>query len=658
MAGGRGVAVGDVAMGEGGIGTTIAAFLKADGFTVEQPAPHCLAGERDQPGAPLERRFVWFTDPAAGIDPAPATLLEDFTAAQGVLDEHALGYYVTPSLAGLATTFRQAANAAGIRVRVPVQFFDTAYKDAADTGFGEGLGSDSSEVFRAFQRQGKMLSQTRVPQPFEAMSGLGNASGGFGGGADLLTHLVAEMSAPPTAPRLTVVLGNAGAGKSHLFAALFAELHARFLEEKRRQRQVTRPVLFLPDHIRGSPVATLDGLLEAVSATEAAATTRPTLMRFLNQAGFTTWMFDGLDEFFAGETDFVDTLQTSLAPTSRAQILICARDSLLTSSSVLRGLIDNHLGSGAVHLYELARWQRPAQRALAFVRHVGRLPAASDITDPKPVQAFLAKLDASPAGSDLASLPFYCALMLAPDASGSSMPADELDLVAAAVDGLVDREQAKLASGELGFRWDVFSGADNFVTVSELVEGWGPDAFTAIGDRERLLATLEQIGRSRLLELIEGLAHQMRTTVAYPNESKGLTTEEIEDLANYYLDVGVEPELELRILLAIVQLAFFGPGDAEGHVRFAHEIIADFLAGREAMRIIAANPASPDAIGQALGVRRDLDRSIFLRYLTRELRAEPELAASVRAHIEAGHVRERSAVGAGHLLAALNRAGV
>lgn len=654
----RRFARGDGAMGDGGLGRTIEAFLEADGFAVARPAAHCLAGLRDEPGAPPERRYVWFSDPEHGIEPAPAALLEDFAAARDALGDHALGYYVTPSLTGLATNFRQAAHAAGIRVRVPVQFFDTAYKDAADTGFGEGLGSDSSEVFRAFQRQGKALAQSRVPQPFEAMSGLGNAAGGFGVGPDLLAHLVAEMSAPPVAPRLTIVLGNAGAGKSYLFAALFAELHARFLDEKRRQRQVTRPVLFLPDHIRGSRVATLDGLLEAVSATEAAATTRPTLMRFLNTAGFTTWMFDGLDEFFAGETDFVDALQTSLDPASRAQILICARDSLLTSSSALRGLIDRNLGNGAVHLYELARWQRPAQRALAFVRQVGRLPGADEIANPPKVQAFLAKLDGSPAASDLASLPFYCDLMLAPDVLGQLAPTDELDLVAAAVDGLVDREQAKLETGELGFRWDVFSGADNFVTVTEVVDAWGPDAFNAVGDRERLLAMLEQIGRARLVELIEGLAHQMRTTVAYPNESKGLTTEEIEDLANYYLDVGVVPDLEPRILLAVVQLAFFGPGDANGHVRFAHEIIADFLAGREAMRIIAANSASSDSIGQALGVRRDLDRSIFLRYLTRELMAEPELAASVRAHIEAGRVRDRSAAGAGHLLAAMNGAGV
>lgn len=646
---------------DGQLGSLIEGFLAADGFAVERPAPYCLRGSRaGAAGEADERRYIWFSDPEHGVAPGEAALLQDFEAARAVLGPNALGFLVVPSLAGLSPAFRQQARSAGIGVRVPVQFFDTAYKSGvADAAFGEGQGAEAGEIFRSLERHGRDVAATRVAQPFERLTALGAAAAGFDSGPDILSVLRETMTAPRGTPLLTLVVGNAGAGKSHLFAALFADLYSRFMAAKRGLRTAARPIAFLPDHIREKQVATLDGLLGAVTATDAAAATSPALMRFLNGAGFTTWMFDGLDEVFAGESDFVAALEASLAPGSRSRILVCARDSLLTTSSALKGLIDRHIGDGRVEVFELARWQRPSQRALAYVRLVGRMPGAGETTDPADVAGFLSVLEASPAAAELATLPFYCDLMLEfPGGSESRTPRNELELLATAIDALIDREQAKLAAGELGFHWDVFAGSDTFVGLTDLVEAWGPEVFGAARDRERLLAALEEIGRGRLLELIEGLAHQIRTTVALPNASDGLDCEEIEDMANIYLDVGLKPDIEPRVLLALVQFAFFGPGTGEGRVRFSHEIVADFLAGREALRILGARPESPDSIAQALGVREDLDRSILLRYLVDALAREPELAATIRAHIEAGRVRERSAQGARHLLAAMQQAGL
>ncbi len=640
-----------------GLGKLIEGFLAADGFAVERPADHCFSGVRAEAGAAVQRRFVWFTDPEHGVAPDQAGLLADFAAAKGQLDAATQGFFVTPSLEGLAPAFRQQAATSGIGVRVPVQFFDTPYKADDDQAFGAGRGREARSVFDAYLRAHKNLDATRVAQPFETLSALGGTAGGFAAGEDLLAHLAAEMAGPPAGPRLTVVVGNAGAGKSMLFASLFASLNRHFAAAKKAQRTASRPVLFLPEHIRDMSVSNLDGLLDAVASTDAASATRPQLMRFLNGAGLTTWMFDGLDEFFAGETDFVDALTASLAPGSRAQTLICTRDSLLTSSSALRSLIDAHIGDGRVRLYELSRWQRPSQRALAYVRHEKRLPKPGETAEPPGVAQFLGLLDASPALQELATLPFYCDLLLGPGAEGRGLPRDELDLLGTVVDGLIDREAGKLAGGQLGFRWDVFSGAENFVEMADMVEAWGTDAFAAARDRERLLVALELPGRHRLVELIEALAHQMRMLVAYPNEVPGLGIEEIEDLANFYLDIGLDAALEPRVLLAVVQFAFFGPGDAEGNVRFAHEIVADYLAARQALRMIRANPDKPDAIGQALGARRDLDRSIVLRYLARELKAEPELAARVRGHVEGGRMREGYADNARLLVQALDAAG-
>ena len=640
-----------------GLAGRIAAFLEADGYTVEHRAPHCLAAERTGASG-TDRRFVWLIDPDHGVTPDEAGLLQDFAAASQVLDERSLGYLVVPSLTGLPTAFRQQANASGMAVRVPVQFFDTPYKSDDDGAFGAGRGSEARSVFEAFLREHGDLEKNRIPQPFTALSRLGHGEGGFGEGGDLLPLLVDDLTAPSDGPRLTVLIGNAGAGKSMLFAALFAALDNRFRDAKRRQQPASRPILFLPEHIRERSVRTLDGLLEAVAATDAAAPTPPALMRFLGRSGHTTWMFDGLDEFFAGETDFVAALEDCLAPASRSRVVVCARDSLLTSSTALRGLIDRQIGFGRVALYELARWERPSWRALAWTRHEGRLPPDENAADPPRVAAFLAALDASPAAAELATLPFYCDLLLGIAGRDGRLAADEFELLAAAVDAMVDREQEKLSTGELGFRWDVFSGAENLGDVEALVTSLGADAVATARDRERLLDVLQTIGRERLIELIEAIAHKMRTEEPYPGSTAGLSTEDIEDLANFYLDVDLDTAIEPRVLLALVQFAFFGPGDGEGRVRFSQEIIADFLAGREAVRILETAAEQPDAVGQALGVRRDLDRSVLLRYVVSALAQRPDLAAVVRARIEAGSVRDRSREAANHLLASMHGAGL
>ena len=629
-----------------GLGAYIEQFLDADGFEVRLALPGLVSAVRKRTAGGADRRQVWYADPDAGVRLDEARLLREFSAPppaagppSAAPGETFQAYFVTPSLAGLSTNFRQKAHALGIGVRVPVQFFDTPYKSDGDEAFGAGRGADARSVFADFVRDSRRMIETRVPQPFVALSSLGGDSGGFASGPDLLDALAVEFIQPPHAPGIAIVIGNAGAGKSCLFAALFDRLNRHFAAEKRAQRLASRPILFLPEHIRSVQVKSVDGLLSAVSATDAAAPTSPKLMRWLNQNGLTTWMFDGLDEVFAGEVDFVAALQQALAPESRARIVICVRDSLLTTSTALRGFIDQHIDSGSVRLLELSRWERPSQRQLAWLRLEKRLATDADTVDRPAVAGFLQSLDRDPALNELATLPYYCDLLLGLGADRRFAARSEFDLLTAAVDALIDREAAKLASGEFGFDWDVFSGADAFVAATELVAETGSEVFNTPAERTRLIEVLRTIGRERLVELIEGLAHRMRMFEAYPNEAAGLPVGELRQMAAYYVDVGLMPGLEPRVLLALVQLAFFGPGAEKGHVRFTHEIIADFLAARHALGLIRGHPENADVLGQALGLRRDLERSVFFRYLIHELGADPELAAVVQAHVEAGRVR-------------------
>lgn len=638
-----------------GLGAAIDGFLEAAGYQAAGRSTHGVLGERAAAdGGEPERIAVWSAEPDQNGRYDEAALLAEIEGELAAAPEKVPAFLVVPTTAGLTVAFKERIGNAGAAIRVPVQFFDAPYKADGDTAFGTGGGEDARSVFSDFVDENADAAATRVPQPYVALSALGEASGGFAAGEDLLERLVADFAEPPESPRLTIVMGHAGAGKSVLFATLFAALHQRFAREKRSQRSAVRPILFLPAHIRDRHVRTLDSLLDAVTRTDAAAATNPALMRWLNSNGVTSWMFDGLDEFFAGEGDFIAALDAMLEGPGRAQILICTRDSLLTSSTGLRTLIDRHLPTGRVRLYELSRWERPAQRALAALRLDGKLPTESG-SDSAEVQAFLARLEQNPDLAELASLPFYCNLLLGMHKSGRQAPTDEFELLAAAVDGLIDREADKLAGGEAGFGWDVFSGADTFVDANELVEALGIDHFGASGERERLLAAFHEIGRERLIELIEGIAHMARTAEAYPNESRGLPIGDIAELGRYYLDVGLSPETEPRVLLALVQFAFFAPGRDKGHVRFAHEIIADYLAARCAVAMIRARPDTADAVSQAVGLRADLEHSVFLRYLVRELLREPDLAGAVRAHVDSGRIRPQAAAGARVLGEALAR---
>ena len=641
-----------------GLGDFIEGFLAADGYVITERTERMLVAERRR-GDALARRKIWYADPVQGLRADEATLLSAFKAQQSIDGKSETAFFVTPTLDGLSTGFRKSASDHGVGVRVPVQFFDTPYKTDGDEAFGSGRGGEARSVAADFIREHKDVLAARIAQPFVALSALGAQSGGFAAGPDLLAHLAAELMEPPDAPRITLVIGNAGAGKSHLFAALFEAVHRHFTAEKRALRLASRPLLFLPAHIRDTRPRSLDSLLEAVAATDTAAPTGPALMRWLNTNGLTTWMFDGLDEFFAGEADFLAALEASLVPESRARAVICVRDSLLTSSTALRALVDRHVNRGAARIYELSRWERPSQRALAWRRLTGQRLDDAASADPPVVARFLAALDGSAALGDLATLPYYCDLLLAlqqDTRSGRIAPADEFALLSLAVDGLIDREAGKLGQGDRGFDWDVFSGADAFVDATDMVAAFGTEPYNAATERSRLLAALNAIGRDRLVELIEAIAHRMRMLEPYPNESKGLATADLAQLAEFYLDVGLASDLEPRVLLAVVQFAFFGPSRETGFVRFAHEIIADFLAARYALRQIRTAPESADALGQALGIRRDLDRSIFFRYLVHELRREPDIAATIAAHVGAGRVRKAHAENAALLAAALGPA--
>src|SRR5262249_43786481 len=179
-----------------------------------------------------------------------------------------------------------------------------------------------------------------------------------------------------------------------------------------------------------------------------AASVTPERFRWLLVNGFTLWMFDGLDEFYEGSAGFFKELAAALdMPGSRACILICTRDSLLTSSTALRAFVESRLKSRSrdTEILELAPWGEAAWSAMA----------AFELGKGTKAQKFVAALAQSPIMAEFARLPFYCSVLNERFRDDACLPADEFELLDTIFEHMIRREHGKAI-----FRWQDFVDED------------------------------------------------------------------------------------------------------------------------------------------------------------------------------------------------------
>jgi hypothetical protein len=626
-------------------------YLEAGGYRVRREAAGFLdLVHAESPTGRPGRVLVWSDDTAlassrelapaerAAREKREAALMAAFRNEMGAAPG-AVGYYLVPSRQGLSTAFSTGARTllqGGIRV--PVQFFDTDFRH--DLPGGKKVRSALGKVLDQAQRM------RRVAQPFLVRRGLG-PDDGTSGGADLVEHLETSLRDPGRGARVIFIDGAAGSGKTVAFNALLHKIFEEFIEAKNGQVLRRRPVAFLPEHLRDEAIGYVDDVLDATAEAEMAQAVEPEQLRWLLKHGFATWMFDGLDEFYAGDNDFFAFLEAELAdPASQAQILICTRDSLLTSNQAMRGFLERQLRrGGAVELYELAPWGPKAWEEIAWLElEQGRGGARGS---GKVVQ-FVSALQASPTLADLARLPFYCTVMLDTYKTGKGLPKDELELLQSIVDRMVDREHGK----DL-FRWRDFVDIEALAAaVDEIAEEEPVKAPTTTETGAILAEVLDGAGREALLELIEALAHQNRRN---PGATAAPGALGVADMRGVYGQAyaaadPADPEME-RLLTLLVQFAFFGPARQPGAIDFTHHILADYLAGRYAVRLLrsavprqapggapasaAPRPSLADArrpvsaFRQAIGTAPFAVGSLFHRTIAREMAGDDALKALV-----------------------------
>jgi hypothetical protein len=465
----------------------------------------------------------------------------------------------------------------------------------------------------------------------------------------LLVDLLHQYEALPPSPRVRVVTGGAGSGKTILFNALYSALYTRFHSHKRSVSTTPypRPLFFLPEALRKHRGYSLEALLDAFFSTVGAAPVSPGLFNWLHREGHVLPMLDGMDEFFARQTDLFDQLSSNIAaPESRAQLIFCVRDSLIGTNPLLTKFLERHESSAdpnRTEVYQLERWDTDARRTMAWLQLEDRLPVQGEDTDR--VKAFLASVDRSPDLRRLCELPLYCTLLLHRFAEDDGhLPSDELELLNLAIQQLVDREHIKLIGREQEefvplshpidpvseiavFPFDAYILPEDRTDVEQLrpqyrrVSSFSAHTLEAFRKFDEVRT---EFGKKGVVHLLEQVAHAYRRQTGSQSIIRGIRVDQLAQLLDQHRG-GEQPDgdRDFRALLILKQFAVFNAAGKQDTVDFAHEVVADYLAAGHAAEVLRSNPA---ACAQAFGDLQVDRNSVFHRRLRDEVETDHALA--------------------------------
>ena len=506
-------------------------FLRAEGYEVSARGKDLLVGSRRSIGEDIQFLYVWVPriQPHASFRSQEGPYLDRFKEV-GDVNAFAQKFMLVPSFEGLSAEFRKTAlQRHNVKVRVPVQFFDTAFRWETTP--------DASSAAKDLRDRGDALITTRIRQPF--VDGDGRNPG-----SDLLDHLVQALPSPATAGRVQIIVGPAGIGKSYLFEALFARLHAGFLENKRRQLLSPRPLALLPQFMPLADAPSVRALLRAYLQTDFARPLDARVFEWMLGRGLGMWLIDGLDELINQDPDFFDyllDLLTQPGSSSPPKIVICVRDALLATNGLLRDFCEDY--GEFVSISRLQPWSDAAVR-LYVRREIGDEPASN----------FMARLQTHRSMAKLATIPYYCGLLVEQYRSGGLREEEsETVLVQEALASLLAREYDKQLIDEAYIR------------------------------------------RADLVELIEAIAAE-----DYERGFQGVPVEEVVQLAEVILPGQDLTESQLKALTGqLTKLALFADGGF-GRIRFSQEILEQYLLGQWLWRLYRQGA---DSLVRGLSVR-------------------------------------------------------
>ncbi len=539
--------------------TLVRGYLTSAGFRILEERSDCLVADKLIFGQERDTWVVWTVPPGREPSAYESALRGSISSIRTNYPD-AKAFVLASSRGGFSRDLLQTLTESRIKFLVPGWFFDAPFKVEEAPKAASAVADIRSLA----------ASQKRVPQPFRLEDGTGGSQ------SDLFDQLRDEL-ATADAPTVRVIVGRAGIGKSFLFRALFDGLYGDFLSAKAQQRATPRPIPLLPEHLKGTYALRTEALIENFLRTDVAVPVARETFEWLLINGFATWLLDGLDELYAGDPGFFEYLFDLLASSdSKAQIMIWCRDSVLTTSDAFAEFRDICGGTTALKIYRLSEWERGSKRQFAWLGLEGRLPKSGE-QDSTNVNAFLTGLDRSQTLRSLSGLPFYCDLLLQQHQAGT-LPdfTDDVALLNHVIDQMVDREVKK---GLLDLH-----------------------LFEANG----LFEWLEQIA----LDYVEGQRYA------------DINRDQAMEYGQLVLRAGLDEKTRQHILTSLVQFPLFRAGEKTGLIAFAHDLIAETLAARAYMRLLARRPRE---VAERL-TRVDLEDPTLLRFIASRLDREVEEA--------------------------------
>ncbi|OGA05206.1 MAG: hypothetical protein A3I00_08845 [Betaproteobacteria bacterium RIFCSPLOWO2_02_FULL_64_12] len=508
-------------------------FLRARGFEVEQRDPNFLVAQQQGFGGENERTCVWVLPQEARRGRQMMSLEEEYLGRFRGISERWRGarlYLLVDTMEGLSLPFRtDAKRKYGVTVQVPAQFFDMLFKHEAARSTVSAVGE--------LVKEAEAYEGRRVPQAYEEEDGAS--------GSDLVQDLLREIEAPESQrrPRVWFVVAPAGHGKSIFFSSLFGRLYRRFLERKSAQVVYPRPLPMIPAHVREAAGPSVKGLIDAFMHTDVAIPAGRPLFDWMIDNRHAVWMIDGLDEIITGDERFFEYVEERItAPRSCPAVVICVRDSLFRSSESLMNFRSS-CGS-YVKIFRLRPWDRHARRVFAWIHLQGRAPRNGE-QDPPHVSAFLRSIERSPALQDLASTPFYADLLVKNAHDLERQPLGSAgELLELAVSEMCRREYAKAG---------------------------------ALRDER-----LPMAGFREWLEEFAALSY----------EEGGVSAAELRELADLAMvfTIGDLGEEEKKAIVEQITMApFLTQSVTSGRLELTHEILTEYLAGRQLAREFASS---------------------------------------------------------------------
>jgi hypothetical protein len=226
----------------------------------------------------------------------------------------------------------------------------------------------------------------------------------------------------------------------------------------------------------------------------------------------------------------------------------------------------------SVRIYRLKDWDRSSKRYFAWLGLARRAPGKNE-ADSIPVASFLVAVDATQSIRALSGVPYYCSLLLDRSKQGESLKfEDEFELLLEVITSIQSRE------------------IDKGVIL--------PDAFEANG----------------LEELLETIAADFCVS-----NYTGTSTDDIRVYSEMVLRPDLTDEDRQKLITSLIQFPLFSSADRPGFVSFKHELLAEYLFGRELAKVIESDPTK--AVSK-LGSNPTFCETLAFRYLVKHIRGD------------------------------------